>query len=499
MTITVDAPPQLQRLKQALGVVADLRHTESVAGWDSRVFMPVRGAPARADVSATLGRLAHEQFVSDDVGELLEELRPYEENLDYDSDDASLIRVTRRDWERNRRVPSDLVGEMWRAAALGVAAWDQAKAVSDYSLLAPHLERQLELRHRYVECFPPTDEKYDVLLEDYEPGMTAAQVAAIFDDVKAATLPLIEAAPEIDDSFLSGDFDIAAQEEACRRILAVFGFDEAGWRLDETPHPFEANPGVGDIRLTTHYRGDDIHSLFSTMHEFGHGVYEWGVDTALARTPLETGTSSAMHESQSRTWENLVGRSRAFWRFFYPTMRELFPQRLDGVDAQAFYRAVNRVRRTAIRIDSDEVTYNLHIILRFELERDLLDGRLAVADVPAAWNAATREYHGVDPVEDAHGVLQDMHWGAGLVGYFPTYSLGNVLSVQIWERARAELDDLDAQMEQGEFGGLREWLREHVYRHGRKFTPEELIERVTGRPIDAAPYVRYLQEKLSTL
>ena len=499
MTITVDAPPQLQRLKQALGVVADLRHTESVAGWDSRVFMPVRGAPARADVSATLGRLAHEQFVSDDVGELLEELRPYEENLDYDSDDASLIRVTRRDWERNRRVPSDLVGEMWRAAALGVAAWDQAKAVSDYSLLAPHLERQLELRHRYVECFPPTDEKYDVLLEDYEPGMTAAQVAAIFDDVKAATLPLIEAAPEIDDSFLSGDFDIAAQEEACRRILAVFGFDEAGWRLDETPHPFEANPGVGDIRLTTHYRGDDLHSLFSTMHEFGHGVYEWGVDTALARTPLETGTSSAMHESQSRTWENLVGRSRAFWRFFYPTMRELFPQRLDGVDAQAFYRAVNRVRRTAIRIDSDEVTYNLHIILRFELERDLLDGRLAVADVPAAWNAATREYHGVDPVEDAHGVLQDMHWGAGLVGYFPTYSLGNVLSVQIWERARAELDDLDAQMEQGEFGGLREWLREHVYRHGRKFTPEELIERVTGRPIDAAPYVRYLQEKLSTL
>jgi len=499
VTITVDAPPQLQRLKQALGVVADLRHTESVAGWDSRVFMPVRGAPARADVSATLGRLAHEQFVSDDVGELLEELRPYEENLDYDSDDASLIRVTRRDWERNRRVPSDLVGEMWRAAALGVAAWDQAKAVSDYSLLAPHLERQLELRHRYVECFPPTDEKYDVLLEDYEPGMTAAQVAAIFDDVKTATLPLIEAAREIDDSFLSGDFDTAAQEEACRRILAVFGFDEAGWRLDETPHPFEANPGVGDIRLTTHYRGDDIHSLFSTMHEFGHGVYEWGVDTALARTPLESGTSSAMHESQSRTWENLVGRSRAFWRFFYPTMRELFPQRLDGVDAQAFYRAVNRVRRTAIRIDSDEVTYNLHIILRFELERDLLDGRLAVADVPAAWNAAMREYLGVDPVDDAHGVLQDMHWGAGLVGYFPTYSLGNVLSVQIWERARAEFDDLDAQMERGEFGELREWLREHVYRHGRKFTPEELIERVTGRPIDAGPYVRYLQEKLSTL
>jgi carboxypeptidase Taq len=499
VSVTVDAPPQLERLKQVLGVVADLRHTESVAGWDSRVFMPVRGAPARADISGTLGRLAHERFVSDDVGVLLEELRPYEESLDYDSDDASLIRVTRRDWERDRRVPSVLVGEMWRSAALGVAAWDEAKAASDYSLLAPHLERQLELRHRYVECFPPTAEKYDVLLEDYEPGMTAAQVAAIFDDVKAATLPLIETAPETDDSFLSGDFDIAAQGEAGRRVLAAFGFDEAGWRIDETPHPFQASPGAGDIRLTTQYRRDDIHSLFSTMHEFGHGVYEWGVDTALARTPLGSGTSSAMHESQSRTWENLVGRSRAFWRFFYPTMRELFAGRLEGVDEEAFYRGVNRVTRTAVRIDSDEVTYNLHVILRFELERDLLDDRLAVSDLPAAWNAAMREYLGVEPDDDAHGVLQDMHWGAGLVGYFPTYSLGNVLSVQIWERARADLGDLDGQMERGEFGALREWLREHVYRHGRKFTPEELIERVTGGPIDAGPYVRYLRQKLSTL
>jgi carboxypeptidase Taq len=499
MSVAVEAPPQLERLREILGVVADLRHAESVAAWDSRVFMPVRGAPARADVSATLGRLSHERFVSDKVGELLEELRPYEEALDFDSDEASLIRVTRRDWERNSRVPPELVGEMWRSSGLGVAAWDDAKAASDYSVFAPHLERQLELRHRYIECFPPAAEKYDVLLEDYEPGMTAAQVAAIFDEVKEATVPLIDAAPEVDDSFLTGDFDVAAQEEASRRILAAFGYSDEGWRLDVTPHPFQSNPGVGDVRLTTHYRPDDIHSLFSTMHEFGHGVYEWGVDAALARTPLESGTSSALHESQSRTWENLVGRSRAFWRFFYPTLRELFPRRLGDVGEEAFYRGVNGVKRSVIRIDSDEVTYNLHIILRFELERDLLEGRLTVADLPEAWNAAMREYLDVDPEDDAHGVLQDMHWGAGLVGYFPTYSLGNLLSVQIWERVRADVADLDEQIERGEFTQLREWLREHVYRHGRKFTPEELIRKVTDGPIDAGPYVRYLEEKLSTL
>jgi carboxypeptidase Taq len=499
MILALDAPPELERLKELLGAVADLRHAESVAGWDSRVFMPPEGAAARAELAGTLGRLAHERFVTDEVGELLEELRAYEASLDFDSDEAALIRVTRRDWERNRRVPPELVGEIWRAGALGVATWDEAKADSNFALLAPHLERQLELRHRYIECFPPAAEKYDVLLEDYEPEMTAAEVAAIFEEVKEATLPLIEAAPETDDSFLTGDFDVGAQEEASRAVLQAFGIDEAGWRLDETPHPFQANPGAGDIRLTTQYRREDIHSFFSTMHEFGHGVYEWGVDRALARTPLESGASSALHESQSRTWENLVGRSRAFWRFFYPTLQPLFPRQLGRIDGETFYRGVNRVKRTAIRIDSDEVTYNLHIILRFELERDLLEGRLPVSDLPEAWRAGMREYLGIEPEDDAQGVLQDMHWGAGLVGYFPTYSLGNVISVQIWERARHDLGELDERFERGEFGDLREWLREHVYRHGRKFTPVELMERVTGGAIDAGPYVRYLQEKLRTL
>jgi len=497
--VAAEAPSELAQLKLILSHVADLGHAETVLGWDSRVSMPPHGAAARAEIVGTLGRLTHERFVSDEVGDLLERLRPYEETLDYDSYDASLLRVTRRDWERQRRIPAALVGEIWRSNGLAVAAWDDARAASDFQAFVPHLERQLELRQRYVECFPPAREPYDVLLEDYEPGMTAAQVEAIFAELKTATLPLIEAAPEIDDSFLSGDFAIGAQEEAGRLVLDAFGVDRDAWRLDITTHPFQAKPGLRDIRLTTHYRPGDIHSLFSTMHEFGHGVYEWGVDPALARTPLDSGTSSAFHESQSRTWENLVGRSRPFWRFFYPTLRELFPDHLRDVDEEAFVRGVNKVRPSAIRIDADEVTYNLHIVLRFELERQLLEGRLAVGDLPDAWNALMQEYLGVAVSSDAQGVLQDMHWGAGLVAYFPTYSLGNVISVQLWERAVADLGDLDEQIARGEFGALREWQREHVHRHGRKFRPDELIVRATGGSIDAGPYVRYLQEKYSGL
>jgi carboxypeptidase Taq len=280
-------------------------------------------------------------------------------------------------------------------------------------------------------------------------------------------------------------------------VLRTFGYADDEWRLDQTSHPFMNSPGHGDIRLTTNFRPDDLTSLFASMHEFGHGVYEWGVDESLAGTPLGSGVSLGVHESQSRTWENLVGRSRSFWRHFYPRLQETFPQQLGSVDEEAFYRAVNRVHPSFIRIDADEVTYNLHIILRFELEQELIDNRLDVSDLPEAWNKRMHEYLGVDVPDDAHGVLQDMHWAGGALGYFSTYSLGNVISVQIWERAKEDLGDLDERFERGEFGELRDWLQEHLYRLGRKFTPQETIERVTGSRIDAKPYVRYLREKLA--
>jgi carboxypeptidase Taq len=279
--------------------------------------------------------------------------------------------------------------------------------------------------------------------------------------------------------------------------LRRFGYTDDEWRIDQTQHPFMTTPGRGDIRLTTNYRPDDLSSLFATMHEFGHGVYEWGVDESIAGTPLGSGVSLGVHESQSRTWENLVGRSRSFWQYFYPRLQEAFPGQLGSVDEEAFYRAVNKVHPSLIRIDADEVTYNLHIILRFELEQELIEERLAVRDLPDAWNARIEEYLGVDVPDDARGVLQDMHWAAGGFGYFPTYSLGNVISVQIWERLKEDLGDVDERFERGEFDEVREWLRDHLYRMGRKFTPQETIERVTGSRIDAKPYVRYLREKLA--
>jgi carboxypeptidase Taq len=489
-----------ERLKQCLAEVDDLRKAGTLLFWDQRVMMPPGGAAARAEAIATISRLAQERFVAAEIGELLEKLRGLEESSDYDSFEASLIRVTRHDYEKATRVPPKLVGEIRRAATLALAAWGPAKEESDFEALRPHLETNLELKHRYVECFDPPDEAYDVLLDDYEPNMKTVEVREIFDQLKEELLPLIQEvaeAGEIDDSFLTGDFDPARQRDFGLEIVRRFGYTEDEWRLDPTPHPFMSSPGFGDIRLTTNFRPTDLSSLFATMHEFGHGVYEWGVDPSLARTPLGSGVSLGLHESQSRTWENLVGRSRAFWRFFYPRLQETFSDQLGSVDEEAFYRAVNKVQPSLIRIDADEVTYNLHIIVRFELEQELIEDRLALRDLPAAWNARMDEYLGVEVPDDARGVLQDMHWAGASIGYFPTYALGNVISVQIWERAKEDLGDLDERFERGEFDELREWLREHVYRMGRKFTPQETIERVTGSRIDAKPYVRYLREKLA--
>jgi carboxypeptidase Taq len=384
---------------------------------------------------------------------------------------------------------------MSHAAGVAVAAWDKAKADSDFASFVPHLEQQLELKQRYIACFPEIDTPYDVLLDDYEEGMTTAEVQRVFTRLRDELVPLIERRTGAPD--LEGPFSVEAQQRASRLVLDAFGYDPLTWRIDETPHPFAIKPGAGDIRLTTHTDGGDLTSLFSTMHEFGHGVYEFEVDERLARTPLARGTSSAIHESQSRMWENLVGRSRGFWHWFYPQLQPLFPAALGSVDEESFLQAVSAIRPGLIRGDADEASYGLHIILRFELEQELLAGSVAVRDLPAVWNARMKEYLGVDVPDDAHGVLQDMHWSIGLFGYFPTYQLGNIISLQIWERARADLGDLEEQFARGEFGPLREWLREHIYRHGSIYPPRELLQRVTGSELDLEPYLEYLHTKFA--
>jgi carboxypeptidase Taq len=486
----------LSELKERLAKLTDLRRMEGVLVWDMTVFMPPGGAPTRAAQLATLEEIVHAHVVDDRFGELFEELEPYAASLPYDSDDASLIRVARRDWERARRVPAELAVEFAKAAAESYEVWVKAREDSDFASFRPSLERIVDLRRQYIECFAPYDDPYDVLLEDYEPGMRTAEIREIFAVLAPELQSLIaEHAADEEDPFMEGPFPIAAQEALSRELVEAFGATWDQFRLDPTVHPFEINFGLGDIRLTTRYSEDELNSLFTAMHETGHGIYEWGVSKTLERTPLAAGVSATLHESQSRLWENVVGRSLPFWSWFYPRLQETFPERLGDVSLEQFHRAVNRVRRSYVRVDADETSYGLHVILRFELEEELLSGRLAVADLPDAWNTRFEELMGIPVPNHALGVLQDAHWSGGGFGYFPTYLLGTVLSIQIWERARAAIPSIDEQIERGEFGELHLWLRENIYSLGRKLTPAETVERVVGGPIDPQPYLAYLRDK----
>src|SRR5918999_768711 len=492
---------KLLELRALLAEVHDVGKAMSLLAWDQRTMMPVEGAAVRAEQLATLSKLAHELFTSDEIARLLDDLTEYVDGLPHESDDASLVRVARRDFDRERRVPADLRTDLTRAAANGYEAWVDARARSDYASFLPFLERNVELRQRYAECFE-ADEPYDALLEDYEPGMKADEVREVFDVLKPELIGLVRAVGDhegIDHSFLSGKFPADRQRALSLAVLERLGFEPDSWRLDTTAHPFASSMSTGDIRLTTRFKEHDVSdALFSTMHEFGHGVYERNVDPALDRTLLCRGASMSLHESQSRTWENLVGRSRPFWRFFYPTFQSIFPE-FGGINEDAFYRAINRVEPSLIRVESDEVTYSLHIILRFEIEQELLSGELDLRELPEAWNARMEEYLGVQVPDDARGVLQDTHWSAGSLGYFPTYALGNVVSLQIWEQVLAAMPDLYDQIGRGEFAQLREWLRDQLYRHGRKLQPKELLERITGGGLDPAPYLRYLSGKVGDL
>jgi carboxypeptidase Taq len=485
----------LTRLKVLLGEIYDLERAGYLLAWDQETTMPPDGAPVRAEQRATIGRAAHERLVSSELGRLLDELRGEEESLPYESDEASLIRVARREHEKASRVPTELRAEILRSGAIGLGAWLEAREQRDFEILRPHFERLLELRRRYVECFEPTEDPYDVLLDDYERGFTTAETEAVLEHLRRELVPLVEAARDADGEELTGPFPIEPQRAFSLDLLRRLGVDARSWRLDHSEHPFTASIGIADIRLTSHFRETQLSGIFAAIHEFGHGLYERQVSPSLARTPLAGGASAALHESQSRMWENLIGRSRAFWRFAYDDLREALPP-LRAIEPDRFFRAVNRIQPSLTRVDADEITYNLHIVLRFELERELLSGRLEARDLPDAFDERMHRYLGLDVPDARAGVLQDIHWADAGFGYFPTYSLGNVMSVQIWERAGADLGDLDERIERGAFGDLREWLREHLHRHGRKFTPRETLERAAGSAIDPEPYVSYLKGKL---
>jgi len=486
----------LEQLKERLIEVGDLGRVARLLGWDQQTMMPPAGTAHRADQFSTLLRIVHEKFTDPEVGRLLDELQPMEESLDPDSDDAALIRLTRRDYEKAVKVPASLRAATARAAAEARPVWVKAKAESDFASFLPSLERIVELKLQYVECVADgAAEQYDVLLDDFEPQTTTAEVRTLFEELKPPLVELIAQLRErdVDDSFLHGDFPPERQVALSHEVVDLFGHRPDSWRIDPTEHPFASGAGRDDVRITTNYHPDSLESLFSTMHEYGHGLYSHQQPEHLERLPTGGPCSLGIHESQSRLWENLVGRSRPFWQFFYPRLRETYPEQLGGVDMERFYAAVHAVRPSLIRIQADEVTYGMHVMLRFELEQDIVEGRVELRDLPQRWNEKMWDYLGVEVPDDGHGVLQDVHWSGGSIGYFSTYLVGTVASVQIWEAVKRDVPDLEDQVGRGEFASLRDWLGEHVHSLGRKFSPQETLRRATGSPIQAQPYLDYLR------
>ena len=494
---------QLDALKQRMQRLSDLGSAAALGSWDQQTKMPVAGGAARATMLGTLAGLSHELFTDAETGRLIDGAAAEVQGGDADSDDVRMVALVRRQWEKAARVPTELATELAHAASSGQEAWVAARANSDFAAFAPSLERNLELASRYVDCQRGEgdfDEAYDVLLDDYEPGMHTADVARLFSELKSELVPLLEtiaAAAPVDDAPLRARFAEAGLRRVARDVVGLMGFTDDAWRLDDTVHPFAIRIGDGDVRLTTRF---DEHnwptSIFGSMHECGHGLYEAGVSSELARSPLAAVESLGLHESQSRLWENMVGRGRPFASVLAPRVATHGGAELASLAPEALYRAVNRVTPSLIRVDADEATYGLHIILRFELEQRMIAGTLAVADLPEAWNTGMADTLGVRVTDDVDGVLQDVHWSAGMLGYFPTYALGNLIAGQLWERAQAQIAGLDDQLAAGELGPLREWLRLRVHRHGAKFATQELLEREGGGPISVAPFVRYLKAKL---
>ncbi len=476
------------------------RSTEGLLEWDQETYMPPKGSETRAAQLAFIAGLAHDLLTHEDFGRLLGDV---EREGSEDPVAAANVREMRRKYDRAVKIPTPLMQDVVRTAALARDAWLKARRESVFDVLAPHLLRLVELKREVAQRVGYEAEPYDALLDEFEPGARAAGIQQVFDELKRELVPLVQAIKDAprqpDTSVLQRECPVAAQAEFGRRIAAAMGFDFEAGRLDISAHPFCSGSSPLDVRLTSRY---DEHylpmSLFGILHEAGHGLYEQGLDPQHIDTPMGTATSLGIHESQSRLWENLVGRSHAFWVHFFPSLQAAFPS-LTDVLLDDWYFAINAVRPSFIRVEADEVTYNLHIMLRFDLERRLIAGQLAVKDVPAAWNERMRELLGITPASDAEGCLQDIHWSMGIFGYFPTYSLGNLYAAQFYNAACAALPDLDAQIARGDLQTLRAWLRENIHRHGARYRPGELVQVVTGAPLSHRPFVDYLRRKYQPL
>jgi len=488
----------LSALKERLYDVNALESATALMEWDHQTYMPAGAAGARAEHLGILSRMAHETFVADETIRLAEEAQA-EATTD---DEKALVRVVRRDLDLKTKIPASLVSDKIRLGSIAHEEWVAARTNNDFKCFAPTLEKMFDIVRKEADHLGYQAHIYDALIDQYEEGATHGSCKAMFDELKGPQVALVKAITEApnqpDDSFLYGDWNVETQRVFTEGLAKAVGFDFNHGRQDIAAHPFCTNFAVGDVRLTTRYKDYLPSSIFATLHEAGHGMYEQGQRMDWDRTPLAGGVSLGVHESQSRTWENIVGRSRAFWNRFYPDLQKAFPQ-LASVGIDTFYRAVNKVERSYIRVEADELTYNLHVLVRFEVESDVLSGSLAVKDIPEAWNAKYTEYLGITPRNDAEGCLQDVHWSAGLIGYFPTYTMGNLLSYQIWNKLRADLGDTDALIESGDFASILDWLQEKVYRQGKKYPPVELAKIVTGAPVTATAYLDGISAKYKSI
>jgi len=477
------------------------RSVEALLDWDLETCMPPKSAEHRANQLALIAGFAHEKLTSDELGSLLEKLAGSPASDDFVA--ATNVREMRRMYDRAVKLPTDLVRRIARSVALAKEAWVKARKDSDYQRFAPHLQGLLDLKREVAERIGWKTEPYDALMDEFEPGAVAAEVHAVFEQVKKELVPLVAAikdAPRQPDlSILERPCPVDKQKEFNRFIAEALGYDFQAGRMDISAHPFCTSTCPHDVRITTRYNERYMpSSLFGVMHEVGHALYEQGMDPQHAATPMADSVSLGIHESQSRMWENQVGRSRAFWRHFFKPLQQAFPSLAD-VKLDDWVFAVNNVRPSLIRVEADEVTYGLHIMLRFDLERRMIRNELAVRDIPQAWNDNIRKLLGVTPKNDAEGCLQDIHWSGGTFGYFPTYALGNLYAAQFFAQARQEMPDLEQQISRGELRPLRDWLREKIHRHGKRYRAGELVQAVTGRPLSHQPFVDYLNAKLRPL
>jgi carboxypeptidase Taq len=472
--------------------------------WDMQVNMPPKAAAERGAMMASLSRLRHEMFTGEKTATLLAQAADEVKGMEYDSDEASMVRVVMQDYEQQTRLPAHWVSEWAQVTTEAQGIWAQARANNDFKAFLPTLERIMELARQSADYLGYQEHPYDALLGQFERGITAAQVKTIFDGHKPQLVELIAAirknSHRASSDLLHQPLDIEKQRQFGLWAAKSIGFDFERGRQDISVHPFASGIARTDVRLTTRFYPDFFNpAFFGLMHEAGHGMYEQGSGANLEGTPLSGGGSLGIHESQSRMWENLVGRSRNFWKWALPKLKETFPQQFGSVDLETFYRAINTVKPSYIRVEADEATYNLHIMLRFELEMALIKGDIQMANLPREWNDRFEAYLGITPPSDAMGVLQDVHWSAGLIGYFPTYALGNLLSSQFYNCALTDHPEIPDEIAEGRFDKLLTWLNRNIHQHGRKFTMDELVRRVTGEPINASAYIHYLQHKYSDI